>query len=1138
MADLESTPVFYDAGRRRWRRFKGVVRLASASVSLLVAMLVAAVLINPVLPSLGLSPARALPQPAQVARGPAAGPEVPPAGRGFRSTKNRLTSYIAEARKRPQSRVAPPPSRGSRLIAFYVNWDDTSYSSLKQNLGLIDELVPEWLHLGDAAGTITVDDPPKTAHVLALLRAQRPDLRVAPLVNNFDSAAMRWESAKLGAMLADPAARARTIQGLLGFVLRERLSGVSVDFEEVPERSHRQLEAFLEELSRAFHAAKLEVSQSVPLEDPAYDYRTLARWNDFLILMAYDEHWSESSPGPVASQAWVARGLARRIAQLPADKLVLAIGSYGYDWSAGAAGSEISFQDAIRTAQESQAAPRLDPASLNPGFSYVDENGREHRVWYLDAVTAFNQLLEARRYAPRAVALWRLGAEDPSVWTVLRRRDGLDDSVPGGLRQLHYGYDVDYEGSGEVLRVSATPRDGEREIGRDPATGLIASERLVSYPSSYVIERWGGTPSKKIALTFDDGPDPTFTPAVLDILRREHAPATFFVIGWNGDVHSRLLRRIEAEGHEIGNHTFTHPNIARISPRQLGLEINATERLFESRLGVRALLFRPPYAEDIEPERPEQVRPLLQTSGMGYYTIGMQIDPDDWRRPGTDAIVAATLAGARSGAGHVVLLHDGGGDRQQTVEALPRIIEGLRAEGFELVSVSDLIGLPRSAVMPQVPGGQRLEARVDDAGFLLISAASATLRVLFAAGILLGIGRLALIGALAVVQKRRSARRQDAPWNPAVSVVVPAYNEERVIARTIRSVLESDYPDLEVVVMDDGSTDETFRIVSETFADDPRVRVFRLANGGKPHALNFGMARARGEIVVALDADTLLRPAAIRHLAARFADPRVGAVAGNARVGNRINLITNLQALEYVTSQNLDRRAFDVLNCITVVPGAIGAWRRELVAEAGGFASDTLAEDADLTLAILERGHRIEYEDRAVALTEAPDTVRGFLRQRFRWMYGTLQTAWKHRRRIFRRGSGALGWIALPNVFLFQVFFPLISPVMDLVMAGSLALAWLQQRQHPDEPPAGQWKTVLFYYALFLAVDLAASVLAFVLERKEEWRLLAWLFLQRLVYRQLMYVVALRSVLTAVRGPVVGWGKLERKATVVETSGS
>src|SRR5262249_632102 len=299
------------------------------------------------------------------------------------------------------------------------------------------------------------------------------------------------------------------------------------------------------------------------------------------------------------------------------------------------------------------------------------------------------------------------------------------------LRVVHYGYDLDYEGRGEVLKVTATPSDGAREITYDAQTRLVTAERLSAYPSPYVITRWGGADARKIALTFDDGPDAHYTPQVLDVLHREHVPATFFIVGLNGDLNAQLLQRLVDEGHEIGNHTFTHPNVAMISPQLLSLELNATERLFESRLGRRSGLFRPPYAEDVDTETPGQVKPLRVTSDLGYYTIGMQIDPNDWQNPGVDQIVQATIAGAVRGAGHVVLLHDSGGDRAQTVEALPQIIAGLRARGFQLVRVSELLGLSRDAVMPPIPPDAQLSARLTDVGFLFLNWMSATIHYPF-----------------------------------------------------------------------------------------------------------------------------------------------------------------------------------------------------------------------------------------------------------------------------------------------------------------------------------------------------------------------------------------------------------------------
>jgi cellulose synthase/poly-beta-1,6-N-acetylglucosamine synthase-like glycosyltransferase len=400
-------------------------------------------------------------------------------------------------------------------------------------------------------------------------------------------------------------------------------------------------------------------------------------------------------------------------------------------------------------------------------------------------------------------------------------------------------------------------------------------------------------------------------------------------------------------------------------------------------------------------------------------------------------------------------------------------------------------------------------------------------------GTVLGISRLVFVGSLAVFE--RCSRR--VPQGPAdggkVAVLVPAYNEVKVIEQTLRSLLRSEQvPGLEILVIDDGSTDGTADRVRQVFGDERRIRVFEKANAGKAAALNFGLALTDADVVVALDADTVFTPTTICHLVRHFVDPRIGAVAGNAKVGNRVNLFTRWQALEYITSQNLDRRAFDVLDCITVVPGSVGAWRRSLVLEAGGFSHTTLAEDADLTMTIGRMGYAIVYEDDAVAYTEAPETLGAFVRQRQRWVFGTFQAAWKHKDLLFRPRAGALGFVALPNIFVFQLIFPLISPVMDLMLASSIGMAVFGYWQHPQEFVADDLWQVLFYYALFQAVDFLAAVLAFTLEKREDWRLLWLVFLQRFVYRQVMYYVAIRAVLDSLRGGHIGWNKLDRSASV------
>jgi cellulose synthase/poly-beta-1,6-N-acetylglucosamine synthase-like glycosyltransferase len=602
-----------------------------------------------------------------------------------------------------------------------------------------------------------------------------------------------------------------------------------------------------------------------------------------------------------------------------------------------------------------------------------------------------------------------------------------------------------------------------------------------------------------------------------------------------------LLRRIVNEGHEIGNHTFTHPNLGEIPGSLADLELNATQRLIESETGRSTVLFRPPFFGDAEADKPEEVEPAYRAQQQGYLMVGLRIDPDDWQLPVTaNQIVDRTVKGALDEnldtRGQVVLLHDSGGDRAATIAALPKLIHELRARGFQFVPVSELAGFSRDQVMPLIPPGEGVLTRSDAVTFFFLSTLGWILQWVFVIGIVLGLGRLIFIGALAFAQWLRSRRRERVhageAYAPFVSIIVPAHNEELVIKNTIESLLASDYDNYEIIVVDDGSVDRTSEIVRENFSESERVKIISTTAGGKAAALNVGLRHSEGEIVIALDADTLFAPQTVGALAHRFHDPKIGAVAGNAKVGNRINIVTRWQALEYITSQNMDRRAFASLNCITVVPGAVGAWRRELIERAGGFQSDTLAEDQDLTLRIRRMGHNIGYEEEAIAWTEAPDSLRTLAQQRFRWGFGTLQCMRKHIDVLFRPRYGALGFIAIPNVWIFQILFPLISPVMDLMLCYTLVVSVLDWLQQPTGYSSTSLRQVLFYYALFLAIDWVSASFAFLLEKKEHWRLLWWLFLQRFCYRQVMYYVMIKSVAVATRGTTVGWGKLDRKATV------
>jgi cellulose synthase/poly-beta-1,6-N-acetylglucosamine synthase-like glycosyltransferase/peptidoglycan/xylan/chitin deacetylase (PgdA/CDA1 family)/spore germination protein YaaH len=1139
-------PVFYDPAGRRWRRVRRTWMALAVAITSLAAIFISSVLVNPALPSFHLRPVASLPHTADIkpkSLSVPANPSQQKAKRAREELQHALatTKRVVPARRASETIPVPAPAipapavPASRplSIGFYINWDESSLASLEKNLDHLDWVIAEWSHLQDGSNPLATDvDVP----ALNFIRQTRPQVRIIPMVQNLIDE--KWNSGLLARNLADEASRQRLISALTSFVEGNKFGGVCVDFEEPPKASQGDLLVFIQELHDVFAPKGLTVLQAVPFDDSEWNYTSFGSAADYLILMAYDQHWAGSDSGPIASQAWFEQNLVSRMHQLSPARTIIALGNYGYDWNEDEKkAEEVTCQKALITAKESDAKVLFDSDSRTPYFEYDEEDEAHHKVWFLDAVTAYNQMRAASGYKPAGFAVWRLGSEDPSIWSIL---GGSAANSPDVLRRIVYGYDVDFEGTGELLKVMSRPQDGWRNLDVETASGFIKSEDFVATPSSYVIERGGDHPGL-IALTFDDGPDPNWTPEILDILQQENVPATFFIIGKNGQAYPDLLRRIVDDGHEVGNHTFTHPNLGEVPGSLTELELNATQRLIESETGRSTVLFRPPYFGDAEADKPQEVEPALLAQQLGYLMVGVRIDPDDWKLPVTAAeIIERTIQRATDNnpetRGQVVLLHDSGGDRSATIAALPGIIHELRSRGFRFVPVSELAGLSRDQVMPLTPASDRVFTRSNAVAFFFLSTVGWTLQWVFVIGIVLGLGRLTFIGALALAQWFRSRRRQHAHagagYAPFVSVVVPAYNEELVIKNTINSLLQSDYENYEIIVIDDGSTDKTSEIVREQFSQNERVRLFSAAAGGKAAALNVGLRYAKGEIVIALDADTLFAPQTVGALARRFYDPRMGAVAGNAKVGNRINIVTRWQALEYITSQNMDRRAFASLNCITVVPGAVGAWRRELIEEAGGFQSDTLAEDQDLTLRVRRMNHNIGYEEDAIAWTEAPDTLHTLARQRFRWAFGTLQCMRKHIDALFRPRFGALGFIALPNVWIFQILFPLISPVMDLMLCYTLLVAGMDRWHQPKGYSSTALRQVLFYYALFLAIDWVAACFAFLLEKKEHWRLLWWLFLQRFCYRQVMYYVMIKSVAVAARGSTVGWGKLERKATV------
>lgn len=1016
------------------------------------------------------------------------------------------------------------PSPGSPLtIGFYVPDTAGGLSALQRHMGGLDWVVPAYVTVVGQK-MHTVDDP----RLNQLLAGTRHAPKLLPMVQNLTD--QDWDGAGAARMLADPQARAAVVAQLASYVQAHHAGGLVMDYESLPAAAAARYPAFLAQLHAALPKGAV-LAVTAPAGDPDWRLADVARATDRVILMAYDEHWESGSPGPIASQPWFVGQVEQAMQQVGRDKLVVALGSYAYDWHDGGADA-LSIEEAWLAAHDSAAQIGFDRASGNAGFTYDDERGSRHQVWMLDAATSWNQLAALRRLGLDDVALWRLGSEDAGIWNDLAAFHTAD-RVPR-IGQLQSAVNVDVEGSGEVLRITSRPTDGKRALQFD-TNGMVADERYDALPTPYVVQRAGAADPKAIALTFDDGPDATWTPPILDVLEKAKVPGTFFVVGENALEHPGLLQRMVRDGDEIGNHSYTHPNLATTGERTTKLELNATQRLIEAYTGRSTTLFRAPYFGDAEPTTMDEIAPALLAQDLGYTVVGLHVDPNDWQRPGTDAIVNQVVQQiedvSADSSRNIVLLHDGGGNRQQTVEALPRVIAILRAKGYHFVTASQLVGVPRAVAMPTVTGRDLVAVRTDVAIFIVLAIISVGLAWLFYLAIGLGMARAVLLAALAWFQSRRE-RPIPPDYHPSVSVIIPAYNEERVIADSVARVLASDYPGLQVIVADDGSKDATSAVVRRRFADDPRVTLLTLANGGKAAALNRALLQAQGEVVIALDADTQFEPATIARLARWFADPALGAVAGDARVGNRVNLVTRWQAVEYITAQNLERRALAGFEAMTVVPGAVGAWRRAALDAVGGYPEDTLAEDQDLTIAIQRAGWRVTYDPNAVAWTEAPESFKALAKQRYRWAFGTLQCLWKHRR-VLRTGKPAgLARIGLPQAWLFQIFFAAISPLIDLALLLSIVGTAVRVTQHGWAQTSGDVGQMGLYWLCFTAIDVACGWVAYRLDGNKARYPAHLLVAQRLVYRQIMYWVVLRAIASAIGGFVVGWGKLERTGRV------
>ncbi|WP_200373867.1 polysaccharide deacetylase family protein [Thiocystis violacea] len=1082
--------MFRDPHGGRWKTLSRVAGVGVAFATLVLAIFLYSLLVEPRLEPLPATPEHRLAMLSGVLTATVNRPKSPAPW----LTQTSAGSYAAGTSH-------PEPVR----LGFLDDDEERALASLREHADQLTHVAPSWFQLTGMPPRLESTPSPEVAAIAAERSVGLMPILANLLGEEFDPEAvehyLRADSAEQRALAGE------IREALLAIGAR----GVTLVLEQIDPTYREEMVRLIGLLGSELRAAGLELWLCVPVGDDlkVFDLDALAPHVDRFVAMLYYETGEYDEAGPLASLPWFGEWLEALARHGDPSQWVIGIGTFAYDWPVNGKPELASFHDIMARAASAQAGRIANPAPYEgPHFSYTRQ-GVEHSVWFLDATTFRNEQRLVLEKRLGGIGIDRLGTEDPLIWKAIGC--GLSCAA-SHFERISASDHIGMVGDGDFIEASNDQRPGQRHIQVDEAGAWGVS--YIDFPRFAVVRRQGDTAPDRIALTFDDGPDPEWTPQVLDILRDEGIKAAFFVTGTHASEYPDLVRRIVAEGHEIGNHTFTHTDLSKAGPLRVKLELNATQRAIEDITGRSTLLFRPPYDADRTPHKLREITPLILAQELGYIPTMASIDPLDWQTPPAEEILERIRSARASGS--VVLLHDAGGDRSATVAALPELIAYLKARGDEIVPLHRLLGVSREAVMPAIPPADPLPQRlVAGTGINLLQALENGLQVFLVLATALLFLRTLFVVWLAARRARAESREAEvSAFSPPVSVILAAYNEETVIAQTLRALLASRYPaPFEVILVDDGSTDRTAAIVAGIARAEPRLRLVSQPNRGKAAALRSALGQTRHDFIVTLDADTQFTPETIVELMKPLRDPKVGAVSGQLRVGMPTTLLGRFQALEYLAAFNLDRRALDRLNAITVVPGAASAYRAEAIRAAGGIQSDTLAEDTDLTLSLHRAGYRVRHTTRARAVTEAPRSVRGLFRQRKRWSFGTLQCLWKHRRLFCHPAYGWLGWFAIPGIWFFQIFLVALAPVVDLWLIATLL--------------RGASGPALFYAGLFLAVDLILALVACRLDG-EPARTALLVLPMRLLYRPLLSLAILSSLHRALRGSWMAWGLQER----------
>ena len=759
-----------------------------------------------------------------------------------------------------------------------------------------------------------------------------------------------------------------------------------------------------------------------------------------------------------------------------------------------------------------------------------------------DAVSAYNYTEAINRIFGTDMhenfAIADPGFEEYTLWKILD--PGLNhDEIGKILRSdMIAGLEISQEGAGQIYAIDSSGTPGTRDLTYDSQNNITSSFVKSNNVVSSVAQE--GKNDKKIALTFDDGPDPVYTTKVLDILDSYGVKGTFFVIGENVASHPEIAREIVSRGHEIENHSFDHPVFSLLSDDANYSQIKATNDIIKTVTGVQPKFFRKPYSDSSDITNDADIRYLEMLHKLGLKASEYDVDSKDWLLNDSDKIVERVKQQLelRNGNYSEILLHDRHINPELTISALPKIIEYLRSENIQMVTVNELDHQSSNEQLQNFATSSEYRSMRMQRGALTLFT---WISVVFIA---LSFVRYAwmIVGSIFYNIKRRLLKYFIKHVNlktgvlPRLSIIIACYNEEKVIGRTIEALQANSYKKFRIILVNDGSKDQTAKIIQSYANNDKRITLINVPNGGKAKALEIGMSKTKSRWLVFCDADTIFAPDSLRQFALTAAlDYRLGAIAAKIVVGNDNNLLTRAQLIEYDIAYKFVKASQDVTNMITVVPGAAGLWESSALIKAGGFLPDTLAEDTDTTMRVIAGGNRVGYRSNIEAYTEAPEKLTMLYKQRTRWQLGNMQAIFKHRKGVFNPKYGTLGVMGLPLFYIdliSAVTYPVILAITT-VLLWSEGLFSVQKMNAIFENPAKN--TLIILGLLMLVIELCIVLFVIITSKKSiksKVKLLLTVPYYVTIYKMYLSVFTVVSLLRALRGKMYGWGHLQRTANV------